>query len=252
LQLELQPSPLVVLPSSQPFAFVSGPRNNPSLQAAEQPSSSPRKVFMTESRDPQGNALKYTYDAELRLVAVTDAIGQVTTLSYEDSGDPLKITRVTDPFGRFATFEYDGNGRLASIVDVIGLRSSFEYEAGDFISAMTTPYGTTRFHATVNHNGETRTLEATDPLGGVQRLEFWGYVDGPEPPGGVDPDGEPAGFALANKFLGKPTSYYWSKRAMAAAPGDYAKAVVTNGGMHLTPGPPTGGASPLAAALARP
>ncbi len=57
----------------------------------------PRKVFMTESVDPQGNRLTFTYDASLRLVAVTDALAQVTTLSYELAADPLKITRVTDP-----------------------------------------------------------------------------------------------------------------------------------------------------------
>jgi hypothetical protein len=48
--------------------------------------------------------LTFTWDASLRLVAATDALGQVTTISYEHT-DPLKITKVTDPFGRFATFE---------------------------------------------------------------------------------------------------------------------------------------------------
>ena len=62
----------------------------------------PRKVFLTRSVDPQGQRVQLTYDASLRLVAITDAIGQVTTLSYELAGDPLKITRVTDPFGRYA------------------------------------------------------------------------------------------------------------------------------------------------------
>jgi len=78
----------------------------------------PRRVFLTETRDPQGNAATFTYDAQLRLVAVTDAIGQVTTLSHESPTDSRKLTRVTDPFGRFATFEYDGSGRLARITDV--------------------------------------------------------------------------------------------------------------------------------------
>ena len=51
-------------------------------------------------------------------MAITDAIGQVTTLSYELPADPLKITRVTDPFGRYASFEYDAAGRLSRITDV--------------------------------------------------------------------------------------------------------------------------------------
>ena len=54
----------------------------------------PRKVFMKEWKDPQGNKLTFTYDADLRLVSVTDAIDQVTTLSYALGSDPLKITKV--------------------------------------------------------------------------------------------------------------------------------------------------------------
>jgi YD repeat-containing protein len=47
--------------------------------------------------DPQGNAVTLTYDASLRLVAVADAIGQVTTLAYTHPTDIYKITKVTDP-----------------------------------------------------------------------------------------------------------------------------------------------------------
>ena len=55
------------------------------------------------------------------LSAITDAIGQVTTLTYGNTNDIYKITRVTDPFGRFADFAYDSLGRLTNITDVIGL-----------------------------------------------------------------------------------------------------------------------------------
>ena len=79
--------------------------------------------------DPFGNAVTLTYDANLRLVAITDAIGQVTTITYEHPTDIYKITKVTDPFGRFAAFEYDASSRLTNITDVIGLTSEFTYEA---------------------------------------------------------------------------------------------------------------------------
>jgi RHS repeat-associated protein len=81
----------------------------------------PRKVFLTRSIDAQGQAVDLTYDQDLRLVAITDAIGQVTTLSYELASDPLKITRVSDPFGRSASFLYDPAGRLARITDAAKL-----------------------------------------------------------------------------------------------------------------------------------
>jgi YD repeat-containing protein len=86
-----------------------------------------RKIFLTQLLDPFGNAVTLTYDANLRIVAISDAIGQVTTLTYGNTNDIYKITRVTDPFGRFADFAYDSLGRLTNITDVIGLNSRFTY-----------------------------------------------------------------------------------------------------------------------------
>jgi YD repeat-containing protein len=76
---------------------------------------------------------------------------------------------VTDPFGRFATLGYDAMGRLNAITDAAGMTSTFVYGVCDFISAMTTPYGTTTFRHEANGN---RMIEATDPVGGRERLEF--------------------------------------------------------------------------------
>ena len=114
-----------------------------------------RKVFLTQVVDSSGNAVTLTYDANLRLVALTDAIGQVTTLTYLTSApnDPdfYLISRVTDPFGRFASFAYSSVNIawdiqvvtncptpvisvtptkatwLRSITDVLGLTSQFHY-----------------------------------------------------------------------------------------------------------------------------
>jgi RHS repeat-associated protein len=130
-----------------------------------------RAIFLTQEVDPQGNAITMTYDTNLCLVAVTDAIGQVTTLTYglpETNfvsplngvlsvvpADPYKLTKVTDPFGRFATFNYepqvvektvtvDGGlsytyawGGLASDTDVIGITSQYGYYS--IVSATNSP-----------------------------------------------------------------------------------------------------------------
>jgi YD repeat-containing protein len=145
-----------------------------------------RKVFLTQVADPHGNAVTLGYDGSLRLVSLTDAIGQVTTLAYEHPTDPLKITRVTDPFGRFATFDYDGLGRLTRVTDVLGLTSQFAYEAtSDFITALVTPYGTNTF--TRGGTGTTRWLETLYPDGSRDRVEFNQNTNGiafSEPPGG--------------------------------------------------------------------
>ena len=187
----------------------------------------PRKVFMTQSTDAQGNTTSYSYDGSYRLVAVTDAIGQVTTLSYQNA-DPLKITKVTDPFGRFASFDYDPqSGHLVKITDAVGIVSAFNYASSDFIQALTTPYGTTSFaHGESANNISSRWLEALDPLGGKERLEYqWGTAALPatEPAAVV-----PAGFASANVSLDQANSFFWDKRAMALYPGDYTKASITH------------------------
>ena len=98
----------------------------------------------------------------------------MTTLSYELAADPLKLTKVTDPYGRIATLTYNAAGELASITDVIGLTSSFHYGPYDFIANMTTPYGTTVFthESDVSQTNSFRFIQATDPLGGTERVEF--------------------------------------------------------------------------------
>lgn len=183
-----------------------------------------RRVFLTSVVDPQGQALQLTYDAQVRLVALTDALGQVTTVAYEHPTDPLKITKVTDPFGRFATFTYTPAGQLASITDVLGLTSSFTYEPDDFISALTTPYGISRFHHG-RSGGYPLVIEATDPLGGTERLEY--HMQNTSVPNAEPAAVVPTGFSGSNEILQWYTTYYWSKRQWALHPGDFTKATQT-------------------------
>jgi YD repeat-containing protein len=115
----------------------------------------------------------------MRIVAITDAIGQVSTLSYGLLQSPLVVTQITDPFGRSASFTYNASGQLASITDVLGIPSSYAYGQGtdpDFINTLTTPYGSTTFSygdSTTNPSlGYTRFLFATDPLGRTSYVEY--------------------------------------------------------------------------------
>lgn len=185
----------------------------------------PRRVFMTELRDAQGHAMTFTYDASLRMVAITDALGQVTTLSYEWASDPLKITKVTDPFGRVARFRYDAAGQLLAITDMIGMTSSFRYEGSSLIAAMTTPYGTTTFRRGFDV-GDDSWLEATDPLGATERMQYHIAPNANFPQ--AAPGGEvPTGFSTYNLQLDRHLTLYWDKKAHAEHPGDRNYAVVT-------------------------
>jgi RHS repeat-associated protein len=178
----------------------------------------PRRLFLTSVVDATNNATILTYDSSLRITAITDSLGQSIDLTYGFTGDQWKITKVTDPFGRFATFEYTA-GKLTKITDPIGIESQFEYEPGsDFIKTMTTPYGATTF-TTGDAGNSARWLEATDPLGGKERVE---YADSAPIPSSESP--APAG--VYNSNLQYQNTFYWDKKAMAEAPRDYSKAQI--------------------------
>lgn len=181
-----------------------------------------RKVFLTQVVDPFGNAVSLTYDGNLRLTAITDAIGQVTSLSYSNATDIYKITQVTDPFGRFANFGYDSLGRLTNITDVIGLTSQFTYATnGDFINSLITPYGTNTFAQ--GGSGTTRYLETTYPDGSRDRVECNQTANLGIP--NSDPAASvPQGMNTYNSFLYARNTFYWSRNACATAYGDYTKA----------------------------
>jgi RHS repeat-associated protein len=183
----------------------------------------PRKVFLTQEIDPAGNTLTFTYDSTFRLIAATDAINQVTTVSYgsSDTNSSLyyKITKVTDPFGRFATFQYNASGQLTNITDVIGINSSFTYGTGDFINSLTTPYGTTIFSSSTG-GGTTRVLEATDPLGQTEHLEYHDQAPKITPSETL----KVVGMDVDNLHCDWRNSFYWDKKAWHDAPGDFTKA----------------------------
>jgi RHS repeat-associated protein len=134
---------------------------------------------------------------------------------------------VTDPFGRSATLEYGLSGALLRITDVIGIVSQMEYGATDFVRALTTPYGTTTFSfgapiSTISlHPSYDRWLEAVDPLGGKERIEFRWTTAGI--PTSESASAVPTGF-INNVNLETRNSFYFDKRAMAFDPGDYTKA----------------------------
>jgi RHS repeat-associated protein len=186
----------------------------------------PRQVFLTQTVDPQGNALTYSYDSSYRIVAVTDATGLVTTVTYKStvSSDPgfYLISTVTDPFGRTASLTYDTSGNLTSSTDMIGIVSHYNYYNGALLS-LTTPYGTTEFQ--VGQDDNKRWVQINDAQGGQQRLETWNNYNYSIP---ASVSQYPAG--EDNSYLNLRNSFFWDREAMMACAGtlDYTKAQITH------------------------
>ncbi|HTS18573.1 MAG TPA: RHS repeat-associated core domain-containing protein [Verrucomicrobiae bacterium] len=216
------------------------PNGSKEVYATPDTGVSPRRIFLTQVVDLATNTVTLTYDSLFRLTAIQDAIGQVTTLSYEMTNDVLKLTKVTDPFGRTASFCYnatcDTNGLvnpLAQITDQLGLTSQFSY-SNSFINAMTTPYGTTSFlygETDPSNQGASdysRYLEVTDPLGMQEMTEF---VNATPVTCISDPDNcmiptntVPTGFSGGNQYMNHRNTFFWDKKAMEEYPLDVSKA----------------------------
>jgi RHS repeat-associated protein len=177
----------------------------------------PRKIFLSQVIDPQGNTLTLNYDTQRRLVSLTDATGRQTTFGYGLAGQPLLVTQITDPFGRSATLAYDGNGRLSSITDVLGLTSSFAYDANSLVNTLTTPYGTTSFAYTApGTSAPPRFVQVTDPLGYHEREEWLEPAPIPDSdPAATVPQGMPV--PLTNQYMTYRNSFHWDKNAYIAA-----------------------------------
>ncbi len=184
----------------------------------------PRIILISGQTDKFGNSLTFTYDSQLRLTTIRDATGRNTVFSYTNTSFPLQITKIADPFGRAATLTYDTSGRLAKITDVLGLSSSFTYDSNSLVNALTTPYGTTNFAYGAGQADPTSLyLQATDPLGYTERVEFEQNTPGIafSDPSSTIPVGIVAPF---NEYLNSRDTFYWDKHAYALAAGNYTQA----------------------------
>jgi len=84
------------------------------------------------------NNLTYRYDKDLKLTAVTDETGAVTTFIF--SGDNVKkiVTSKKDVI----TFDYGNSGRLARIIDATGRSYSFGYDDNGNLATVSYPDAT--------------------------------------------------------------------------------------------------------------
>ncbi|MEZ0191977.1 RHS repeat-associated core domain-containing protein [Ralstonia solanacearum] len=182
----------------------------------------PRRVFLTQIIDREGNAVTLSYDSQQRLTAITDAAGKRTTFTYGNASNSTLVTQITDPFGRTARLGYDASGRLSDITDAIGMKSSFSYDAGTFINALTTPYGTTKF--AYGENGVQRWINITNPQGQTERVEYRHQAPGIS----YTESQTPGGMSVFNTFINYRNTFYWNADAYAQAPDDYTKARITH------------------------
>lgn len=190
---------------------------------------STRRIFLTQIIDPSGNTVQFKYDSQLRITNVVNAISQATTLNYTNAAYPFAITSVVDPVGRTAQLLYDTNGLLIQITDALGLSSQYSYGANQFVTNLTTPYGTTTFTAGTTNGGTY--LTATDPLGGSELLVSSQNFPVPT---SLPASEVPHGLSTFNLFMQARDSFYWDKKAYAEGAWDWTKAHIYHW-LHQSP-----------------
>ncbi|AXQ29222.1 hypothetical protein D0B54_11210 [Solimonas sp. K1W22B-7] len=82
--------------------------------------------------------LSFGYDAENRLLTLTDADGNVTTIERDGRGE---ATAIVAPDGQRTTVTVDGNGDLASLTYPNGSSWSMDYDGAGLLTRFETPNG---------------------------------------------------------------------------------------------------------------
>ncbi|ACU77440.1 YD repeat protein [Catenulispora acidiphila DSM 44928] len=93
---------------------------------------------LTARTGPDGVRHNFTYDSELKLVAVTNPHGAAWTYTYDAAG---RLTGESDFIGRRLGYEYDVAGRLCARITGTGQRLTLDRDATGRIVARHTPEG---------------------------------------------------------------------------------------------------------------
>ena len=130
---------------------------------------------------------RFAYSQELNETRITDSLGHVSLVKFDEHGLPLCEI---DPLGGLTSFEYDEVGRTVGVTDPGGRRTGYDYDERGNLLKLTRPDGKsiqTEFDTAnkavsiADPNGarwwqqwDARGLlvEQTTPLGNVSRYEY--------------------------------------------------------------------------------
>lgn len=89
---------------------------------------------LIRSVDALGNKTSIDYDEHNHPVAVTDALGNVTRRSYDAAG---RLATITDALGHTTAYKYDEHGWLVELVDAKGGTKKISYDSAGRVRAYT-------------------------------------------------------------------------------------------------------------------
>ena len=131
---------------------------------------------LAATTDGAGNRLTRGLDSRGLLRQITDALGHVTTHSYNGFRERIQTTEVLLPLpgggpgGNLTTSAFfDANGNIAGISDPAGNTTTFEYDALDRRISVTNPDGTSR---SMQYDLSSNLTETVDEGGVIVRRTY--------------------------------------------------------------------------------
>src|SRR5262249_31636567 len=114
--------------------------------------------------------VKYQYDRNGDLVAVTDQEKNVTHLVYGEPRRAHYLTEVIDPLGRTAArTEYNDQGRLVKMIDGAGRPVEVIYDPGHSVQTIRDGLGNP---SAFEYDGRGNVVTVVAPDGGVTRMTY--------------------------------------------------------------------------------
>ena len=112
--------------------------------------------------DRNGNTTTYAYDAQERLISITDPVGKGITLAYTGNN----LATVTDPAGRVSTFSHDADGNMTQVTFPDTTSRSFGY---DNRHVMTSETNARNLTTTRQYDFTGRFIQSTRPDGSTRQ-----------------------------------------------------------------------------------
>ena len=137
--------------------------------------------------DRNGNTTTYAYDAQERLISITDPVGKGITLAYTGNN----LATVTDPAGRVSTFSHDADGNMTQVTFPDTTSRSFGY---DNRHVMTSETNARNLTTTRQYDFTGRFIQSTRPDGSTRQATNMQTVGLVDPASGLGTSANPAPF----------------------------------------------------------
>lgn len=124
---------------------------------------------LSQTTDALGNVTAITYDAQGHPKRVTDALGNYTEKTYDALG---RVTSERNARGHVTSHTYDANGNVLTTTNPLGGVTTNTYDAADNLVSTKDPRGNT---TTYVYDDLSRKIEERYAVGGQQRVRTFTY-----------------------------------------------------------------------------